>query len=111
MSTHTDGIALEEQHPEATGSKRIVRSGPQVGDVLASARTARADVYTISIVPAAAHLGATRYAEAVEKVRELAHGLKADGGFLVPRPSSIAYRALCVASAPVVVVPPEPLVP
>jgi hypothetical protein len=55
MSTHTDGIALEEQHPALT--------------------------------------------------------LKADGGFLVPRPSSIAYRALCVASAPVVVVPPEPLVP
>ena len=81
MSTHADGIALEEHHPEATGLKRIVRSGPQVGDVLASARTARADVYTISIVPAAAHLSATRYTEAVEKVRELARGLKADGWF------------------------------
>ena len=81
MSTHADGIALEEHHPEVTGLKRIVPPCPDVGDVLASARTARADVYTISIVPAAAHLSATRYAEAVEKVRELAHGLKADGWF------------------------------
>ncbi len=30
-------------------------------------------------------------------------------GFLVPRPGSIAYRVLCVASVPVLVVPPEPL--
>ena len=51
------------------------------GDVLASARTARADVYTISIVPAAAHLRATRHSEAIEKVRELARGLEVDGWF------------------------------
>jgi hypothetical protein len=81
MGTHVDGIALEERHPESTGSRRVGRSDPQVGDVLASARTARADVYTIRIVPAPAHLSATRYADAVEKVRNLARALKADGWF------------------------------
>ena len=38
-------------------------------------------------------------------------GLGGGRGFLVPRPGSIAYQVLCVASAPVVVVPPGPLVP
>jgi len=81
MGTHADGIALEERHSETTASKRDVRSVPQTGDVLASARTARADVYTISIVPAAAHLSATRHGEALEKVRQFARGLDVDGWF------------------------------
>ena len=81
MGTHADGIALEERHPQTTDSKRGVRSVPQTGDVLASARTARADIYTISVVPAPAHLTATRHAEALEKVRQLARGLKVDGWF------------------------------
>jgi hypothetical protein len=81
MGTHADGIALEERHSETTASKPYVRSVPQTGDVLASARSARADVYTISILPAAAHLTATRHAEALEKVRELARGLDVDGWF------------------------------
>ena len=81
MGTHADGIALEGRHSETTASKQYVRSVPQTGDVLASARTARADVYTISIVPETAHLRATRHAEALEKVRELARGLHVDGWF------------------------------
>jgi nucleotide-binding universal stress UspA family protein len=36
-------------------------------------------------------------------------GLGGGPGYLVPRPGSIAYRVLCVSSAPVLVVPPEPL--
>jgi hypothetical protein len=81
MRTQADGTALEERHSETTDSKRNVRSVPQTGDVLASARSARADIYAISIVPAAAHLSATRHAEALEKVRELARGLDVDGWF------------------------------
>lgn len=81
MGTHADGIALEERHSETTRLKREFQSVPQVGDVLASARTARTDVYTISIVPAAAHLTSTRHAEALDKVRELARGLHVDGWF------------------------------
>ena len=81
MGTHADGIAFEERHSETTDVKRGARSVPQTGDVLASARTARADVYTISVVPAAAHLNAARHAEALEKVRELARVLDVDGWF------------------------------
>ena len=43
-------------------------------------RTARADVYMISIVPAAAHIRATRHSGAIEKVRELARGLESMAG-------------------------------
>ena len=81
MGTQADGIALEECHAEITCPKWALRSVPQAGDVRASARTARADVYAISIVPAAAHLRATRHTEAIGKVRELARGLEVDGRF------------------------------
>ena len=81
MPTHADGTALEERHSQSPDSNQNVRSVPQTGDVLASARTARADVYTICIVPAAAHLSVTRHGEALEKVRELARGLDVDGWF------------------------------
>lgn len=52
---------------------------PQAGDVLASARRGRADIYTISIVPASARLTERRHLEAIEKVRSLARELKVDG--------------------------------
>ena len=81
MGTHADGIALEGRHSKNTGVEREVRLVPQAGDVLASARTARADVYTVSIVPAAAHLRANRYTEVLEKVRDLARALDVDGWF------------------------------
>ena len=81
MDTHADGIALEERHSETTDSKPEFRSVPQPGDVLASARTARPDVYTISILPAAAHLTVTRHSAALETVRAVARRLKVDGWF------------------------------
>jgi hypothetical protein len=57
------------------------RAIPTIGDVLASRPTARADTYDISIVPAAAHVTARRYPEAMEKVRELACASGVDGWF------------------------------
>ena len=57
------------------------RRKPTAGDVLASRPTARADRYDISIVPAAAHVTARRYSEAMEKVRELARASRVDGWF------------------------------
>jgi hypothetical protein len=75
------GLAVEQRRLETTASSWERRMLPQAGDVLASARTARADVYTISIVPAAAHLTERRYSAAIEKVRSIAHGLKVDGWF------------------------------
>lgn len=55
------------------------RAIPTPGDVLTSRPTARADWYDISIVPAAAHVTARRYSEAMEKVRELARASRVDG--------------------------------
>ena len=81
MGTQAGGLAAEGLPSETTGSIRECRTLLQAGDVLASARTARADVYTISIVPAAAHLTATRHAEAIDTVRELAGALEVDGWF------------------------------
>ena len=57
------------------------RAVPTAGDVLASRPTARADMYDISIVPAAAHVTARRYPEAMEKVQELARASGVDGWF------------------------------
>jgi hypothetical protein len=57
------------------------RAIPTAGDVLASRPTARADTYDISIVPAAAHVTARRYPEAMEKVRALARASGVDGWF------------------------------
>ena len=49
--------------------------------MLASKRTARADVYTISIVPGAGHTHARRYSEAIDKIQEMAEQLGVDGWF------------------------------
>jgi hypothetical protein len=56
-------------------------SVPREGDVLASKRTARADFYTISIVPEAGHTRAQRHSEAIDKVQQLAEQLGVDGWF------------------------------
>jgi hypothetical protein len=55
------------------------RPAPTAGDVLVSERTARADVYDISVVPAPAHMMVQRYDEAIEAVRELARERNVDG--------------------------------
>jgi hypothetical protein len=81
MVTEADGIAREERQSEITNEHHHFRSAPQIGDVLASRPTARADVYTISILPAASHLTATRHSEALDKVRVLARELNVDGWF------------------------------
>ena len=57
------------------------RSGPAPGDVLTSERSARADVYEISIVPADSRAVVSRYSEAIETVRALAQELRVDGWF------------------------------
>jgi len=56
-------------------------SGPVPGDVLTSERSARADVYEISIVPADSRAVVSRYSEAIETVRALAQELRVDGWF------------------------------
>ena len=57
------------------------RPTPRTGDVLASGRTARADIHAISIVPAEARTIVARYSEAIKRVQELARGLGVDGWY------------------------------
>ena len=57
------------------------RPSPKSGDVLASRPTARADVYTISLVPAGAKTLAMRYDEAMQMVRQVARALAVDGWY------------------------------
>jgi hypothetical protein len=57
------------------------RPGPEPGDVLASERSARADVYAISVVPGPARIFALRYLEAIDHVRELACQRGVDGWY------------------------------
>jgi hypothetical protein len=65
-----------------TGSRtRDVRAVPVAGDVLASERSARADVYALSIVPAEGRAVVSRYSEAIRTVRELAAQLRVDAWF------------------------------
>jgi hypothetical protein len=83
MSAHRPSVTLESH----TLTRRLAaadgQSMPKPGDVLASEPTARADVYAISVVPAAAHMVMRRYPEAIEKVRELARQRGVDGWYTV----------------------------
>ncbi len=57
------------------------RSAPQPGDILASERSARADVFAISIMPGDSDVTLTRYTAAIERVRELARSRRVDGWY------------------------------
>ena len=57
------------------------RAVPVAGDVLASERSSRVDIYAISIVPAADRAVVSRYSEAIRTVRELAKRLQVDAWF------------------------------
>lgn len=81
MSADGRRINTENSTSDGAPPKTIWRSTPRSGDVLASERSARADVYEISVVPAAAHMVARRYPEAIEKVRELARQLGMNGWY------------------------------
>jgi hypothetical protein len=57
------------------------RSVPQAGDILACERSARADVFSINIVPTDSDVIVTRYSEAIERVQELARTRRVDGWY------------------------------
>jgi hypothetical protein len=80
MSPHAPGVARTRR---LTNAIRPSRGGgaPRAGDVLASGRSARADVHDISVVPAEPETVVARYSDAIEKVRELALRLGVDGWY------------------------------
>lgn len=57
------------------------RSAPQAGDVLACERSARADVFSINIVPTDCEVIVARYSEAIALVQELARRRRVDGWY------------------------------
>jgi hypothetical protein len=62
------------------------------GDVLVSRPSARADVYDISVVPAAARTTNVRYEDGLETGRKLARELSVDGWFTCDH-----IHVLCIA--------------
>ena len=72
-------IALREPPPTDRPLTPALRPVPQAGDVLASKRSARADVFTICIVSGADDRRMKRYQEAIDRVLELARELRVDG--------------------------------
>ena len=79
MNTRARVTAAQNSSWRKTPSIR--RMVPRAGDVLVSERSARADVFTIRVVPSGAEMVVRRYTEAIAKVRELARGLGVDGWF------------------------------
>ena len=74
-------IALREPPPTDRPLTPALPPVPQAGDVLASKRSARADVFTIRIVSGADHERIKRYQEAIDRVLELARELQVDGWY------------------------------
>jgi len=72
----------------ATGEETVTRptsvawrSAPQAGDILGSGRTARADVYSVSVVATAGETAEQRYSDAIGRVQRLARARRVDGWF------------------------------
>ena len=74
-------IAFREPPPTDRPLTRALRPVPQAGDVLASKRSARADVFTICIVSGSDEKRMKRYQEAIDRVRELAREWRVDGWY------------------------------
>ena len=73
---HTAGEGQKSTAPMPHG-----HSKPKPGDVLVSRRTARADVFAISVLPTDAHMTSARFEEAMRQVHALACGLAVDGWY------------------------------
>ena len=55
--------------------------GPQASDIPASERSARADVFTVSVVPDQGDETLTRYSAVIELVKKLARARRVNGWF------------------------------
>jgi hypothetical protein len=80
MTTRGPAIASNDDNLQKALPK-VRRSAPQAGDILASERSARADVFTVSIVPTDSDVTVTRYSAAIERVQELARTRRVDGWY------------------------------
>jgi hypothetical protein len=80
MNTHVAAVARHDR-PGKPPRPDVPRTAPQAGDILASERSARADVFSISIVPSESPVVLRRYAEAIEHVQTLARTRQVDGWY------------------------------
>ena len=81
MGAHESYVVVRGENSRKASGVPSQRQYPQSGDVLASRPTARADIYQIRVVPTKADLVATRYDDAMERVRELARVRAVDGWY------------------------------
>ena len=76
-----------------------VRNTPRSGDVLVSRRRARADVYTISVVPGLErHSLACRYEDAIAQVRTFAREHAVDGWYTADHTHFVAVARFRAAA-------------
>ena len=61
--------------------KATRRPTPKTGDIVVSKRSARADLYDISILPGTGDQVSRRRGDAIERVRQLAHQLRVDAWY------------------------------
>lgn len=80
MNTCAGGITPDDQRLD-NAPQPDIRRAPQAGDILASERSARADVFSISIIATDSDITVRRYLEAIERVRELARIRRVDGWY------------------------------
>ena len=81
MNTRGAAIAMNDDGVGKAPRSDTWRSAPQAGDILVSERSARADVFAISIIPSDSDVTLTRYSAAIERVRELACARQVDGWY------------------------------
>ena len=81
MDTCVAAIAPDDDRRGQAPGPDLRRSAPQAGDILASERSARADVFSINIIPTEGDVIVTRYAEAIQRVQELARTRRVDGWY------------------------------
>ena len=81
MTTRGGVVALREPPPTDHSLTPALCPVPHAGDVLASKRSARADVFMICIVSGVDDRRVKRYQEAIDRVLELARELRVDGWF------------------------------
>jgi hypothetical protein len=81
MNTRTGTVALADHRVFKAPAPDGRRSGPQAGDILVCERSARADVFSISIIPGDTEVIVSRYSEALECVQVLARARRVDGWY------------------------------
>ena len=74
----TQGRNMTVEHAASIPSSH---SRPAPGDVLVSEPTARADIYSISVVPGPAQMVVERYPDAIDAARDLARERGVDGWY------------------------------